>query len=208
MEESLVKQDILLKICAIGSGKVGKSDILTRFSNGKVIKNHLTTLGVDVTTRKILIDETLVKLLLIVTTGRQSFKKLRPSYYKGASACIIFFTLKDRLTFIEIPSWIREFRSQVSDESIPISLIAITKESKFHKIINLIPKSVLSFVSMLLNLQSNRFSKKAQVTSEEVISLAQQFSINYHEINVSDPLNFEKCVIQLAREVLEKMVET
>jgi small GTP-binding protein len=129
MEVSPFKQEYLLKICAIGSGNVGKSEVLRRFSEGKFQKNFLPTLGVDVTTRSIQVDNALVKLILVVTTGRKFFGKLRPSYYRGASACIIFFTLNDRNSFNDVPNWLKEFRSKVSDEAIPIYLIAIRRDT-------------------------------------------------------------------------------
>ncbi|MFX0087748.1 MAG: Rab family GTPase, partial [Candidatus Hodarchaeota archaeon] len=223
MEVSPFKEEYLLKICAIGSGKVGKSEILRRFSEGKFKQDFLPTLGVDVSTRRIQVDNTLVMLILVVTTGRKFFGMLRPSYYRGASACIIFFKLNDRLTFNDVPYWLKEFRSKVSDESIPISLIGIRKDSKLVKIKNFLRKSILKQILEKLHLlfplnvsktiqnsptikdQETSEIDQTRVTSEEALSLAQKFGISYYEIDLKNAEDFEKCIIRLTREVLERI---
>ncbi len=223
MEVSPFKEEYLLKICAIGSGKVGKSEILRRFSEGKFKQDFLPTLGVDVSIRRIQVDNTLVKLILVVTTGRKFFDMLRPSYYRGASACIIFFKLNDRLTFNDVPYWLKEFRSKVSDESIPISLIGIRRDSKLVKIKSFLRKSIInSILEKLYLLFSSNISKTSQnshtlkvqetteldqtwVTNEEALSLAQKFGISYHEIDLKNSEEFKKCIIGLTREVLERI---
>ena len=52
-----VTNEYLLKICAIGSGAVGKTSLIRRFAEGKFTRNYLPTLGVDITTKKIQIDK-------------------------------------------------------------------------------------------------------------------------------------------------------
>ena len=98
------KNEYLLKICAIGSGSVGKTSLIRRFAEGKFTTNYLPTLGVDITTKKIEVDNNNVKLILVDTAGQEFFGKLRPSYYRGASACAIFFSLNDRNMFDTIPN--------------------------------------------------------------------------------------------------------
>ena len=85
--------EYVLKICAIGSGNVGKTSLIRRFAEGKFTMNYLPTLGVDITTKHLTVDNNLVKLILVDTAGQEFFGKLRPSYYRGASACLIIFAL-------------------------------------------------------------------------------------------------------------------
>ncbi|UCE15163.1 MAG: GTP-binding protein, partial [Candidatus Heimdallarchaeota archaeon] len=45
--------EYLFKICAIGSGNVGKTSLIRRFATGKFTEGkYLPTLGVDITTSK------------------------------------------------------------------------------------------------------------------------------------------------------------
>ncbi|MFX0170361.1 MAG: Rab family GTPase [Candidatus Hodarchaeota archaeon] len=122
------ENDYLLKICAIGSGSVGKTSLIRRFAEGKFETNYLPTLGVDITTKKIQVDKNQIKLILVDTAGQEFFGKLRPSYYRGASACLIMFALNDKNSFENVPDWLAEFRKHIPDPSIPIALAGNKKD--------------------------------------------------------------------------------
>jgi Ras-related protein Rab-1A len=117
----------LLKICAIGSGNVGKTSLIRRFAEEKFDTNYLPTLGVDITTKKIKIDNKPVKLILVDTAGQEFFGKLRPSYYRGASACLIMFAINDKKSFEAIPSWLNEFTKYIQPP-VPIALAGNKKD--------------------------------------------------------------------------------
>jgi small GTP-binding protein len=123
-----VANEYLLKICAIGSGSVGKTSLIRRYAEGKFETNYLPTLGVDITTKKIQVDNNHVKLILVDTAGQEFFGKLRPSYYRGASACLIMFALNEKKTFNAVPDWLAEFRRHIPDTTIPIALAGNKKD--------------------------------------------------------------------------------
>jgi len=126
----MIKNEFLLKICAIGPPDTAKTRVIRQFAEGKFTTNYMPTLGVDITTKKIEINNNRIKLILVDTDGREFFCKLRPSYYRGASACTLFFSLNDRTTFDTIPNWLTEFRKHIPDLKVPISLVAIHQGDK------------------------------------------------------------------------------
>ena len=99
-----------------------------KFVENKFDTNYLPTLGVDITTKRIVVNNSPVKLILVDTAGQEFFGKLRPSYYRGASACSIFFDRNDRLSFQEVPNWIAEFAKYVPNP-VPLALVGVTNES-------------------------------------------------------------------------------
>ena len=119
--------EYLLKICAIGSGDVEKTTLIRKFAENKFDGNYLPTLGVDITTKKIEVDNKPIKLILVDTAGQEFFGKLRPSYYRGASACTIFFNQNDRRSFEAVPSWWREFKKYIPS-SVPVALLCVTSD--------------------------------------------------------------------------------
>ncbi|MHA2170334.1 MAG: GTP-binding protein [Candidatus Hodarchaeales archaeon] len=121
--------EYLLKICAIGSGNVGKTALIRKFAENKFDTNYLPTLGVDITTKIIEIDNDPIKLILVDTAGQEFFGKLRPSYYRGASACTIVFSQSDRQSFEAVPNWWREFCDYIP-HSVPLALIGVTSDSE------------------------------------------------------------------------------
>ena len=117
----MTEEEYLLKLVAIGSGNVGKTSIIRRYAEGKFTRNYLPTLGVDITTKKINLDNKNIKLILVDTAGQEFFGKLRPNYYKGASGCLIMFALTDRKSFDEVPKWFKEFRKHVDNPAIVLA---------------------------------------------------------------------------------------
>jgi hypothetical protein len=91
--------EYLLKIVCLGSPFSNKTKILRGYVEGKFSTDYLPTLGVDITTKRIKIDNHQIKLIIVDTAGNAFFGKLRPSYYRGASGALIFFDHKNRTTF-------------------------------------------------------------------------------------------------------------
>lgn len=170
------KNEYLLKICAIGSGSVGKTSLIRRFAEGKFTTNYLPTLGVDITTKKIQVDDNNVKLILVDTAGQEFFGKLRPSYYRGASACLILFALNEKSSYDAIPGWIAEFRKHIPGPNVPIALAGNKKD-----------------------LEDQR-----QVSSEEARTLAEANDMEYHETSAKLGGNeIEEIFRDLTRNALE-----
>ncbi len=126
---STVNNEYLLKICAIGSKSADKTALIRRYTENKFDTNYLPTLGVDISTKRIEIDNNPVKLIVVDTAGQEFFGKLRPSYYRGASACTIIFNQNDRNSFDDVLNWWKEFNKYIS-ANVPLALIGLTSDSK------------------------------------------------------------------------------
>ncbi|MFX0052412.1 MAG: hypothetical protein ACFE8U_14095, partial [Candidatus Hermodarchaeota archaeon] len=90
--------------------------------------NYLPTLGVDIATKRIRIDNNQIKLIIVDTAYQELFgDNLRKSYYEGASACIIFFEKHNDDSFATVPDFIEDIREVSMD--IPIVLVGIITEA-------------------------------------------------------------------------------
>ena len=138
--------EYLLKICAIGSANAEKTPLIRRFAENKFDTNYLPTLGVDITTKKIEINDNQVKLIIVDTAGQEFFGKLRPSYYRGATAAIIFFNRNNRESFLSISKILSEFQTYIQPK-VPLALVGITSTS------NVVSTGEAEYVAKSLNLQ-------------------------------------------------------
>ncbi len=169
--------EYLLKICAIGSGSVGKTSLIRRFAEGKFTTNYLPTLGVDITTKQIQVEKHNVKLILVDTAGQEFFGKLRPSYYRGASACLIMFALNEKPSYESIPNWLAEFRKHIPESSVPIALAGNKKDLTDQRI----------------------------VSTEEAHTLAKTFDMTYYETSAKlGGTEIEEIFVGLTKRVLQK----
>ncbi|MFX0014274.1 MAG: Rab family GTPase [Promethearchaeota archaeon] len=172
--------EYLLKICAIGSGSVGKTSLIRRFAEGKFTTNYLPTLGVDITTKQVHVDGNNVKLILVDTAGQEFFGKLRPSYYRGASACLIMFALDEKSSFDAIPDWLAEFRKHIPEPAVPIALAGNKKD----------------------------LVDKRQISTDEAHSLAKDYDMTYYETSAKlGGAEIEEIFVGLTRRVLQQKQE-
>ncbi len=82
--------DFKWKVVMIGEFAVGKTSLVRRFVNDEFNDSYLTTIGVKVTKREVVIkDKVSVDLLLWDIAGSDKFSQISPEYIKGASAGII-----------------------------------------------------------------------------------------------------------------------
>ncbi|MFX0052411.1 MAG: Rab family GTPase [Candidatus Hermodarchaeota archaeon] len=165
------ENEYLLKICVIGRTKL-KTKLVRRFAGAKFDTNYLPTQGVDIITKKINIDNNQIKLILFDTAGQEFFGKLRPSYYRGASAATIVFDKSDLKTFKSVPDWLAEFRNQIPDISIPITLVGIRNEAE------------------------------EKLTTEEAQVLAEKLRIQYVETSLDDLEKIKEIFYALTKTVL------
>ncbi len=117
-----MRNEWVLKICSAGSYQVGKTSLIRRFAEGKFIHDYLPTIGVDITTKRITVDNHQVKIVLVDTAGEEYFGRIRKTYFEGAFGCIIVYDITRRDTFEDLDRWIGDFQSVVG-ENAAISII-------------------------------------------------------------------------------------
>lgn len=100
--------DYLFKIVLIGNSGVGKSSIITRYTDNTFTDDFISTIGVDFKICTINIDGKIIKLQLWDTAGQERFKSITKSYYRGATAIMIIFDVSDEGSFIDVKKWLND----------------------------------------------------------------------------------------------------
>lgn len=76
---------IKLKICMLGAFAVGKTSLVKRYVNGIFSENYLTSIGVKIDKKTVLIENKTIELMLWDIHGEDKFQKVQASYLRGAS---------------------------------------------------------------------------------------------------------------------------
>jgi small GTP-binding protein len=95
-------QDISKKVILIGNFGVGKTSLVKQFVYQKFSDDYLTTLGVRIDKKTVVIGETNVNMIIWDVAGEVSQTKVPSSYYLGAHAFIYVFDLTRPSTFVNI----------------------------------------------------------------------------------------------------------
>lgn len=74
-------------------------------------------MGVDITVKRMIIDNEHVRLVLIDTAGEEKFGRLRKTYFEGSLGCIAVYDITRRETLEDLDCWIAEYRKVVGENT-------------------------------------------------------------------------------------------
>lgn len=77
------------KICMLGTSAVGKTSLVRRFVTSLFSEKYLTTVGVKIDKKTVVLEEQLVNLVLWDLHGEDQFQQLRASYLRGAAGYLL-----------------------------------------------------------------------------------------------------------------------
>jgi len=120
--ETFEREDNSIKIVIVGDSGVGKSNILTRFTNDDFNQESKATVGVDLASRTLKIDDKTIKLHIWDAAGQEKFKSITAAYYKGAKGAMIVYDISKKESFNSIGKWYQEVR-EYGDKNMSVILI-------------------------------------------------------------------------------------
>lgn len=87
--------DVQIKLLLLGDSGVGKTSLMTRYSEDKFSASLLSTAGVDYKSAYMEVAGKRVKCQVWDTAGQQRFHVITHSYYKGAHGIILVYDVAD-----------------------------------------------------------------------------------------------------------------
>ena len=134
----------------------------------------MSSIGVDFKTKKIDLDDRLIKMQIWDTAGHEKFRTITTSYYKSAHAIIILYDITQKTSFEHIKNWITEI-------------------DKFGK------QGVLKvIVGNKLDLENNR-----KISKEDAENLALKYGVKLWEVSAKDNTNINEAFKALADSFME-----
>lgn len=97
------------KITVIGNGRVGKTSLIQKFTQGSFQEDYIKTIGAQFSIYDKKIDGDKIRLLFWDIAGQDEFNFLRSSFFKNSKAAIIVYSLEENdlsvKSFNHIPNW-------------------------------------------------------------------------------------------------------
>jgi len=129
--------DYRFKFIVIGDHKVGKTSILRRFVEGRILADYRTTIGLNVLTHNFEFFGNEISLFLWDIGAQQYFKRYRKVYYKGAQAAFIVFDLTNKDSFYNITNWFNEL-NEFREHEISIVIVGNKKDLEDQRQVQLL----------------------------------------------------------------------
>eukprot|EP01016_Furgasonia_blochmanni_P001549 TRINITY_DN10600_c0_g2_i3.p2 TRINITY_DN10600_c0_g2~~TRINITY_DN10600_c0_g2_i3.p2 ORF type:complete len:267 (-),score=26.85 TRINITY_DN10600_c0_g2_i3:60-860(-) len=174
MEERRPYQN--LKILIIGEPSVGKTNMVLRYCDGKFNTEHIYTIGMACSKKKVDVGDQSFQLNIWDTAGQERLRSMTPSYYKNAQGVIIAFSMTDRHTYDRVNFWSKETTTYLNPEEIAIFIVGTKCDLKDERV----------------------------VTEEEGRKLAIENNAKYIETSSLENINLDLLFESLAKEIVAR----
>jgi small GTP-binding protein len=126
---------LLFKTLLIGDASVGKSCLLTRFSEDKFTAQYLATIGVDFASKMIPWNGDNYKLQVWDTAGQERFRAITRAYYRGAAGALLVYDITDRLSFDHLQYWHEDLMTH-ADPSIAVIIVGTKSDLSESRVVS------------------------------------------------------------------------
>jgi small GTP-binding protein len=103
-----------VKIILLGDSGAGKTSLLMRLSKGKFDPDIISTCGLDVVTKDMVVQgDTTVSMQVWDTAGQEQYHSISRQYYRSCHAVVLVFDLANIESFTNVHRWLRDIQSQM-----------------------------------------------------------------------------------------------
>ena len=106
----------ILKIVVIGETRVGKSNLILRYTEDVFQSNLESTIGADLKKNIYYLGNIKVREMLWDTAGSEKYQSISGVYFKGALGAIAVYDITDYNSFESLKKWILILKKQCGNE--------------------------------------------------------------------------------------------
>ncbi len=96
------------KILVLGDSGVGKTSLIKLYESNQVTNSLPPTIGLEFFLKNEVINDKQFLLKIWDTAGQEKYRSLAKSFYKGARAFLLVYSVGDIKSFVDVEMWIRE----------------------------------------------------------------------------------------------------
>ncbi|MHA1718924.1 MAG: GTP-binding protein [Promethearchaeota archaeon] len=123
------------KIIVLGAPGVGKTSLIRRFVDDKFAESYVSTIGVDISRKEVIISETCTvnESLWDIGGQAQEMAPHRKRFYQGANFAFLVFDISRKSTFEKIKNWEDDLRNSINRQ-VSVILIANKTDLEEHEV--------------------------------------------------------------------------
>jgi Ras-related protein Rab-11A len=115
-------EDYIFKIVIVGDSGVGKSNILSRFTQNEFHQESKATVGVELQSKVYNIDGKIIKMQLWDTAGQERYKSITAAYFKGAKGAMIVYDITKQDSFNNVDKWYQQVKENGDSEIVIVQV--------------------------------------------------------------------------------------
>ena len=165
--------DQKIKIMVIGESLVGKTALITRYTNNSFSGTYLTTVGIDFQTKLLNINDKTIKVELWDTAGQERFRNIAKNYFQSSDGFLIVYDITSKSSFEKLSFW---------NEQVNLNAPENTK--------------------YIIVGNKKDLEEKREVKIEEGENFAKENKVKFYETSAKDGSNVNEVFELLAKEIV------
>ncbi|MHA1378064.1 MAG: Rab family GTPase [Candidatus Helarchaeota archaeon] len=122
-------KEYCFKIIVCGDPAVGKTSTVLRFTDHAFSRSYMPTIGVNVSEKRIIINDVKIDFLVWDIAGHHRFEMMRKHFYTGTEGILLVFDLTNPQSFENISYWYDDIKKHIKNK-IPGILVGNKKDLK------------------------------------------------------------------------------
>ncbi|CAL8248346.1 unnamed protein product [Lota lota] len=171
-----VAYNFVFKVVLVGESGVGKSNLLSRFTNNQFTLDSRTTIGVEFSTKTTQLGEASIRAQIWDTAGLERYRAITSAYYRGAVGALVVYDITKQPTYECVERWLSELYTYAH------------------------PHVVIMLVGNKIDLESNR-----SVATEEARQYAEKKALLFVETSALESTNVEAAFNNVLSEIHRRL---
>ena len=157
----------------IGESLVGKTALITRYTNNSFSGTYLTIVGIDFQTKLLNINDKTIKVELWDTAGQERFRNIAKNYFQSSDGFLIVYDITSKSSFEKLSFW---------NEQVNLNAPENTK--------------------YIIVGNKKDLEEKREVKIEEGENFAKENKVKFYETSAKDGSNVNEVFELLAKEIV------
>ncbi|MCK5151310.1 MAG: GTP-binding protein [Candidatus Thorarchaeota archaeon] len=162
----------LLKTVIVGSGSVGKTSMILRYSTGAFREHYSPTLGTGFAYKKLKLGDDFATLQIWDMGSQDFLERVRANYYVGSHAVVFMFDVTSTESMDEVLKWKEEVDRHLSD-----------------------------YTSLLVGNKTDLVMDRT-ISEEDAKKMAEQLGMDYMETSVKLDKNVNEVFVRTTRNII------
>ena len=167
--------DKKVQLLIIGDSTVGKTSILSRYTNGDFNPHYLATVGLDFFKKDEVFNGKTIRIKIWDTAGQERYKSLTQGYFRNAEGIMIVYDVTNLVSFENLKYWIQSIKTHIDIDKGEIPAIIIGNKIDIFE---------------------------REVKKEDAEAFAQQEGFKYFETSAKSGKGVNECIKYLVKTVL------
>jgi small GTP-binding protein len=116
-------EEFVFKIVILGEKSTGKTSLIRRYIHGSYEGRYSATIGLNVSNKKINLEDSLINLLIYDIEAESDFENLFEPFVEGSIAVIFVFDITRTETFDAVETWVERMKNLTKNPALENTIL-------------------------------------------------------------------------------------